>query len=54
MNYEALYKEFGQQQVGIIRRELTQKNGKPPGYIQLYAALCLAQGHQTPPTKQKA
>ena len=42
--FEALYKEFGEERVHIVRRELTAKNGKIPQYLELLAELYLQQG----------
>ena len=42
--YQALYDEFGRATVGRMRRELTIKNGEPPGHIELFAALALQSG----------
>jgi len=41
---EDLYKEFGEEIVHIVRRELTAKNSKMPSYIELVAELYLRQG----------
>ncbi len=44
--FEALYEEFGEEKVHIVRRELTTKNGKIPEYMELLAELYLQQGPQ--------
>ncbi len=45
--FEALYEEFGEETVHLVRRELTAKNGKMPGYIELLAELYLREGPNT-------
>ena len=42
--YENMYPEFGRERVDAKRRELTTKEGRPPTYIELYAALSLEDG----------
>ncbi len=46
---ENLYKEFGEEIVHIVRRELTVKNSKMPSYIELVAELYLRQGPDNQP-----
>lgn len=46
---ESLYNEFGREKVHIVRRTLTAQNGRSPTYLELYSALALANGWQTPP-----
>jgi len=41
---EGIYDEFGRDVVDTMRRELTAKNGRPPTYVELLAALYLKQG----------
>jgi hypothetical protein len=52
--YERLYNEYGRENVGITRRELTTKYGRMPNYIELLAALALKQGWQTRPLETVA
>lgn len=53
LDYQALYDEYGREHVGIVRRELTIKNGTHPSYIELLCELALRKGWQTPPPQEK-
>lgn len=47
--FKSLYEEFGEEEVGRVRREITVKLDRIPSYLELLTELCLRQGPSTPP-----